>query len=90
VIDRLLFIKTLKNLGFTLREIEDFLLLREMNEATCEGLKPKFYEKIDQIEKQVRLLDDLKTNLQKTLKRCENNECLIENNLPSCINQNCS
>jgi DNA-binding transcriptional MerR regulator len=88
-VDRLLFIRTLKNLGFTLNEIEEFLLLKEMNEATCEGLKPKFYEKIQKINDQMQLLEDLKNNLTRTLAKCENNDCVIENSLPSCVGGSC-
>ena len=87
VVDRLLFIKILKNLGFTLNEIEDFLLLKEMNEATCEGLKPKFYDKITKLETQIKTLTDLKDHLCCTLKKCENNDCIIENNPPASISQ---
>ena len=86
ILERLLFIKTIKNLGFTLNEIEEFLHLKEMNEATCEGLQPKFYEKISRIEKQIKELEDLKSNLFSTLQKCQNKECVIENNIPSCIN----
>lgn len=89
IVERLLFIRTLKNLGFTLNEIEDFILLKEMNEATCEGLTPKFNEKIKRIEEQLETLSRLKNNLTTTLEKCKNNLCVIENNLPSCVSNNC-
>lgn len=89
IVEKLLFIRTLKNLGFTLNEIEDFLLLKDMNEATCEGLKPKFYDKIKKIENQIQLLISLKSNLSSTLSKCENNDCLVINKLPSCVSGDC-
>lgn len=85
VLERLLFIRSLKTLGFTLKEIEDFLHLKEMDEATCEGLRPKFNEKIAKIEDQIKDLKNLKAHLYATLTKCENKECIIENNAPSCI-----
>lgn len=90
ILERLIYIKSLKSLGFTLNEIIDVLELKEMNEVNCQDLMPKFNEKIDKINDQIKLLENLKSNLLLTLNKCKNNECTIENNAPSCIGKSCN
>lgn len=81
--DRLLTIKRLKTLGFTLNETAELLDLIQANEATCNTISDKITSKIEDIDQKIQGLIQLKNYLYK--------QSTIQN--PSCnanSNENCS
>ncbi|MFQ6115301.1 MAG: MerR family transcriptional regulator, partial [bacterium] len=52
-VDRIHFIKRAKELGFTLREIDDLLTLRIDDETTCDEVRERAEAKIMEIEKKI-------------------------------------
>ena len=70
VVDRLRFIKRAKELGFTLNEIKELLLLRLDSTTTCADVKSRTDEKITDIEAKIRTLQRMKKALVKVTKAC--------------------
>jgi DNA-binding transcriptional MerR regulator len=85
VLDKLMLIKKLKNLGFTLNEIDTFLDLWRDEDASCKNLKYNFENKITVVNAQIQKLNELKTTLEESLKKCNNDECEFDKTIPSCI-----
>ncbi len=80
-IDRLLFIRRAKELGFTLKEIKELLSLRVDEEKTCADVRQQAEAKITDIEDRIRSLQRMKRALVKVTKQCSGNgptsECPI-------------
>lgn len=70
-LERLLDIKRLKSLGFTLSEIDEILALMAANMASCENVSIKIQHKIESIEQRISELSMLKNTMLDCLKRCE-------------------
>jgi MerR family copper efflux transcriptional regulator len=68
---RLRFIRSARELGFTLNEISELLSLRESPSATCEDVRIRAREKIEEIDRKVALLDKMRLSLSQLLKSCE-------------------
>lgn len=73
-LSRLLFIKKAKELGFTLNEIKDFLHINTWKKASCADVIPKVEEKIDEIEKKINDLQQIKLALSKLRSACDQGE----------------
>lgn len=69
-VDRLLFIKNAKGLGFSLAEISELLSLRVNPKSKCLDVKKKAEAKIDDINSRIRSLQRMKTALTKLSKAC--------------------
>jgi DNA-binding transcriptional MerR regulator len=85
VLEKLMLIRKLKDLGFTLNEINTFLELWHEEDASCQNLKYTFENKITLVEQQLTRLIELKTRLSESLTRCNNDECEFEKTIPSCL-----
>jgi DNA-binding transcriptional MerR regulator len=85
VLDKLLLIRKLKDLGFTLNEIDTFMELWREEDASCENLKYTLETKIDLVLEQLRKLSGLRDRLSASLARCNNDDCEFEKTIPSCI-----
>ncbi len=81
VVNHLLFIKTAKELGFSLKEISELLSLKLKPTGECKVIKMKAQEKIEEIEGKIRTLQKMKSILGKLTKACpgegSTNECPI-------------
>ena len=67
---RLQFIKSAKELGFSLKEIMELLSLRVDPDTTCADVKKLAEAKIADIEERVRALQDMKRALLKLKAEC--------------------
>lgn len=89
VYDKLVLIKTVKELGFTLNEIDEFINAWADEDASCSNLTQHLTEKIDRIDKQLQLLQRIRSKLTLSLARCESQNCEFEKMVPSCIGGKC-
>lgn len=87
-LDRLLHVRELKELGFTLTEISDLLSLVETKEEVCVGLPEKLDAKIETLERKMKTLARYKENLEAVRESCDGN-CSARNGLPDCFSSNC-
>lgn len=85
VYDRLMLIKTIKGLGFTLNEIDDFVGAWEDEDATCNNLTYHLLDKISRVDSQIQILEAVRSKLSRTLEKCQSNDCEFEKLIPSCI-----
>lgn len=80
-VDRLLFIRRAKELGFTLKEIKELLSLRVDEEKTCADVRQQAEAKIADIEDRIRSLQRMKRALVKVTRQCSSSgptsECPI-------------
>lgn len=89
VYQRLVLIKTIKTLGFTLNEIDDFINAWGEEEASCSNLKHHLSDKIEKVDEQMKLLQAIKLKLTSSFEKCKSDNCEFENQIPSCIQSNC-
>lgn len=71
---RIKFIKRAQELGFTLKEISEMLILRVASKTTCRKVKKQAQAKISDIEEKIRVLEKMKTALGKLAASCEEQE----------------
>jgi MerR family copper efflux transcriptional regulator len=70
VVTRILFIKRAKELGFSLKEIQELLLLRVDPESTCADVKRQTEAKIADVERKIEDLLRMKQALVKVANLC--------------------
>jgi DNA-binding transcriptional MerR regulator len=87
VLDKLMLIRKLKDMGFTLNEIDTFLELWREEDASCKNLKFTLENKITLINEQMQRLHELKSRLSDSLTKCNNDDCEFEKTIPSCLCQ---
>jgi DNA-binding transcriptional MerR regulator len=87
VLDKLMLIRKLKDMGFTLNEIDTFLELWREEDASCNNLKFTLENKINLINEQMQRLIELKNRLTDSLTKCNNDDCEFEKTIPSCLCQ---
>ena len=75
VFERLLVIKNLKELGFSLREIDEYMFAFGNEASSCEDIKMAFKEKVKQIEVQLQNLSQLRERLLYSLANCYHPKC---------------
>lgn len=85
VLDKLMLIRKLKDLGFTLNEIDTFLELWREEDASCQNLKYTLENKITLVNEQLQRLAELKDRLSESLTKCNNDDCEFEKTIPSCL-----
>lgn len=69
-IDRILFIKRAKDLGFTLAEINELLSLRVGSGTTCADVKRKADQKIEDVKTKIKSLKRIQKALEKLTHQC--------------------
>jgi len=89
VYEKLVLIKTVKELGFTLNEIDEFIQAWGDEDASCSNLTSHLTDKINRVDDQIRLLQGIKTKLTTSLSKCQADNCEFEKMIPSCINSKC-
>ena len=85
VLEKLMLIRKLKEMGFTLNEIDTFLELWRGEDASCKNLKFTLENKITLVNEQMQKLAELKERLTQSLTKCNNDDCEFEKTIPSCI-----
>jgi len=85
VISKLKLIKSVQELGFTLKEIDTFFSLWQEEDASCKNLVYTLENKIDEIDQQIIRLNQLKNKLNESVQKCRNGQCEFEQSVPSCI-----
>lgn len=85
VYERLMLIKTVKALGFTLNETNEFIQAWGNEDVSCNGLTHHLAEKISRVDHQIQLLQLVRQKLSQSLERCQSQECEFEKTIPSCI-----
>ncbi len=71
VVDRIVFIRHAKELGFSLKEIRELLSLRVARNASCAGVKRRTEDKIRDIESKIRRLQRWRRTLRKLAEACD-------------------
>lgn len=84
IIERLTLIKSIQDLGFTLKEIEIFFELWQEENASCTNLLCTLENKVAQVNDQIEKLNQLKNRLTSSLLKCKNDECEFEKSMLSC------
>ena len=79
VLEKLMLIRRLKDIGFTLNEVDTFLDLWRTEDASCKNLKHFLKDKITLVNDQIQKLKSLKTKLNGSLAKCNNDDCEFEN-----------
>lgn len=87
VLEKLMLIQKLKNMGFTLNEIDTFLELWREEDASCKNLKFTLENKLTLVNEQMQKLVELKSRLSQSLTKCNNDDCEFEKTIPSCLCQ---
>ena len=85
IVDRIGLIKSIQDLGFTLKEIDTFFELWQEEDASCENLVFTLENKLVQVDAQIEKFNQLKTRLTNSLQKCRSNECEFEKTVPGCI-----
>ncbi len=85
VLEKLLLIRKLKDMGFTLNEIDTFLELWREEDASCKNLKFTLENKVVLVNEQIQKLSELKERLSASLAKCNNDDCEFEKTIPSCL-----
>jgi DNA-binding transcriptional MerR regulator len=87
VLEKLMLIRKLKDMGFTLNEIDTFLELWREEDASCKNLKYTLENKVTIVSNQIQKLNELKSRLTQSLAKCNNDDCEFEKTIPSCLCQ---
>ena len=67
---RVLFIRHAKDLGFTLKEIQELLQLRVDPNSTCGDVRKRTRDKVADIEERIASLEQMKVALNRLAKKC--------------------
>jgi MerR family copper efflux transcriptional regulator len=85
MVEKLMLIRKLKDIGFTLNEIDTFLELWREEDASCKNLKYTLENKTTLVNEQIQKFNELKTRLTESLTKCHNGDCEFEKTIPSCL-----
>lgn len=80
---KLLSIKRIKSFGFTLNEASEFLELIDHNNASCENVANKVYQKISLIDEKIKELQEMKSYMISGVSKCQN--CCTEESTDNCL-----
>ena len=82
ILEKLALIRSLKDLGFTLNEIDTFLALWRDEDASCKNLKYTLENKILVVNEQMLRLAQLKSRLTESVIKCNSDDCEFEKTNP--------
>lgn len=77
-LDRLVFIKNAKRLGFSLSEIKELLALADGKMTTCTDVRQIARSKLDFVSSQIKSLTKLKKVLSKLVDQCSRSTSISE------------
>ena len=83
VLEKLLLIRRLKDMGFSLNEIDTFFSLWKEENASCSTLKHALEDKIVFINDQLSKLIELKSRVVCALEKCNSDNCDFEKTVPT-------
>jgi MerR family Zn(II)-responsive transcriptional regulator of zntA len=89
IFDKLVLIKAIKELGFTLNEVDEFINAWGDENASCSNLKHHLADKISSVDEQIKLLGAIRVKLNTSLGRCQSDNCEFEKMIPSGISGKC-
>jgi DNA-binding transcriptional MerR regulator len=72
-IQRIQFIRSAQQLGFSLPEIRELLVLQRAGGEACSHMRDLLRDKVSEVEEKLRELGVLEAHLKKSLRRCERN-----------------
>jgi len=70
-IDTLKFVRKAQELGFSLSEIRELLILRSDHVPACSHVKELLDQKVVAVEQKIRELQDLERSLKRALQKCK-------------------
>lgn len=73
-VEKIIFIKKAKELGFSLAEIKDLFELNSRPRTTCSSVKQKTITKIKEIEEKINDLNKMKNSLEKLACACDESQ----------------
>ena len=85
VYERLMLVKTVKALGFTLNETNEFIQAWGDEDASCSGITHHLTEKIIRVDQHVQSLLRVRQKLSQSLERCQSQDCEFEKVIPTCL-----
>jgi DNA-binding transcriptional MerR regulator len=74
-VDRIVFVKELQALGFTLDEIIELLRLVDNDAASCAGVRPHVDATLDRLDAKIAALGAMRDRLAALRRRCEAGAC---------------
>lgn len=77
-VQRLRFIRRAKELGFSLKEIKELLILQSDPQATCGDIKKRAEKKLNDIDQRIHDLETMRNALKILLSACSSNETSAE------------
>lgn len=78
-IERILVIREVQSLGFTLEEIVELLRAVDRGHATCETEQPKMVAVLTRLDEKLASLQRVRRDLDRALRRCRSGRCnLVE------------
>ena len=81
---RLMSIKLIKGLGFTLNEVSEVLEMIDAKAATCDNMVDKFVDKVERIELKIKELISVRTMVLNGLRNCQSACCAPANPEDNC------
>lgn len=69
-ITKIHFIKMAQEIGFTLAEIKEFLLLNENKNSTCDDVKTRAESKLKEVNEKIKSLKFMKKSLEQLVMAC--------------------
>jgi len=85
-IQRILFIRRAQQLGFSLHEVRELLLLQRENGTACSHVRELLRAKARAVRKKIRELGTIEQLLTKSLRKCErNSETALRLIVPCCV-----
>ena len=83
-LQRLISIKQIKGLGFTLNEVSEVLEMIDAKSATSDNMVDKFVDKVEHIELKIKELISVRTLLLSGLQNCQSACCTPANPEDNC------
>jgi DNA-binding transcriptional MerR regulator len=81
-VERIVFVKELQALGFTLEEIIGLLKLVDSEAATCAAARPQVEVTLQRVEAKIAAFTAMRDRLAAVLRHCETGACSLEEVTP--------
>ena len=85
IFEKLMLIRKLKDMGFTLNEIDTFMELWRHENVNCKDVKYTLENKVSLVNEQILKLTELQSRLTESLRKCDNDDCEFEKSAQSCF-----
>jgi DNA-binding transcriptional MerR regulator len=81
-VDRIVFVKEMQKLGFSLDEIVDLLRLVDGGTANCNSARPRMEATLRRADEKIAALKAVRARLADLLQECEGGNCSFEEVVP--------